>query len=198
MTKNKEKQSPVKVKNSKERGIPSNISEEEEMEEIQDKVLNNYLYGITRPWQMANRMNIDYKTAVKYIKLAKTRLSEVIKDTNRVEILKKELVSLDYLELVAWDNIKNADNVNHTAGIINTIVKIKEKKFELLDLKNIIYKVIKEEPEKSEDDKPLDFQSHDWLILKMKADGIIRMNEEYKQGKRDRYGKRIKKDESDV
>lgn len=165
----------------------------EERDEIFEIVTNYYLKGVTKQYQMMKVAGVDYKTAGKYIELAKQGIDEAIKITNRQEILKREIVSLDSLEYIAWSQMGNADNVNHLAGILNTILKIKEKRIELLDLKRIIYGVIKEESEKREDNKPLDFESHDWLIMKMQADGIIGMNEEYKRGERDRHGEKIKK-----
>jgi hypothetical protein len=168
-----------------------------EMEEIVDKIMNNYLGGVTRPSQMMNIVKIDYKTAVKYIEIARKRIDNLIKDTNREEILKRELISLDYLEYLAWSAVYKADNINHLAGVCNTIVKIKEKRIELLDLKSIVYKIIKDEAPKEEKGEPLDFESHDWLITRMQAKEILNVHQQYKDGKRDKYGNLIHKNDKE-
>lgn len=110
-----------------------------EKEEILDKIEELFIMGIRRPSQVLKISEMQTKvktfdTANQYIEIVKRRIRNKYKKFNREEIIKKELRDLDFMEKKQWINYSKADNSNERTGIINSFLKIKERRAKILGL----------------------------------------------------------------
>lgn len=132
-----------------------------EREEILEKVEGFLMMGVRMPTEvMRQEKRIgDFQTAKRYIEISKRRLRNRYKNIERNKILKRELRDLDFMEKKLWFVFSSAANSNEKTGVINSIIKIKERRARLLglDTENInpglsktLEDLIREDDEKNE------------------------------------------------
>lgn len=123
----------------------SNTNKESlEREQLLDEVEEAFVMGITRPAQLlrigslAGRIK-EWETAKRYLEIVRRRIRNRYSEIIRDKIFKKELRDLDFMERKLWIVYSTASLPNDKTGVINSIIKIKERRAQLLgfDSKNL-------------------------------------------------------------
>ncbi|XOB41781.1 MAG: hypothetical protein ACKKMS_00055 [Candidatus Nealsonbacteria bacterium] len=108
-----------------------------EKEKLLEDVEELFIMGITRPAQILRVPAIagriaEPETAKKYLDIIRRRLRNRYKQVERDKILKKELRDLDFMERKLWLVYNSTTLANEKTGVMNSILKIKERRAKLL------------------------------------------------------------------
>ena len=137
---------------------------DEKKEEIVELVEELYIMGIERATEVVKNLarqdpaiTIDQRTAGRYIDIVRRRIRNRYKKIDMNQVLKKELRDLNYMEKRLWQSFHGEPN--ERSGIINSILKVKERRAKLLgmDTENVrpgvaktLEDLLKDDDEKNE------------------------------------------------
>lgn len=115
-------------------GLPSEVREEiiEIIEEL-------YIMGFTKRsevWRYLQKIGktIDVRTVDTYLFIVTRRIRNRYKKIDLDKTLKKEIRDLDYMQKKMWLVYNSASTSAERTGVINSILKIKERRAKLLGL----------------------------------------------------------------
>lgn len=112
-----------------------------EREEIIDIVEECYIMGLTRPYQILKVLEkqdppirIDWRTAGRYLDIARKRTNKRFSKIKLDNVLKKDLRDLELMEKRMWKTLTGSKKALEKSASANTILKCKERRAKLLGL----------------------------------------------------------------
>jgi len=111
----------------------------QERERLIDNCIPFYLQGNSSPYRLLKAVPgiKHYATAQNYLELARKRILDFCNQTTREDLFRRELMSLDFLEATLFEDTQKAKNLSEKTGLFNTILKVKERRAELLAFKEM-------------------------------------------------------------